>query len=165
MKIVTVPIGKLKPSPYNPRLDIKPGDPVYDKLKRSIEEFGLVEPIVWNKRTGRVVGGHQRLKVLQEMGVEETEVVVVDLDETREKALNLALNKIENDWDLPKLKDLLEELDTGEIDIELTGFDVDEIERLMTAFPPDDTDDIESQVCKEGKLVRCPYCGSDFEVT
>lgn len=164
MNIARMNVSKLKPAPYNPRLDIKPGDPVYDKLKRSIEEFGLVEPIVWNKRTGHVVGGHQRLKVLQEMGVEETEVVVVDLDETREKALNLALNKIENDWDLPKLKDLLEELDTGEIDIEVTGFDEAEIERLMTAFPPLDADEVEAQVEKDGKIVRCPYCGSDFEV-
>jgi DNA modification methylase len=161
-------IDKLKPSVYNPRLDIQSGDPVYNKLKRSIEEFGLVEPIVWNRRTGRVVGGHQRLKVLQEMGVEKIEVVEVDIDDTQEKALNLALNKIENDWDPLKLKDLLEELDTGEIDIELTGFGEDEIKELMAKFALESDEqvrddgfnfdeafkEIEEPVTKEGDIWR-----------
>jgi hypothetical protein len=61
-------------------------------LQASVERFGLVEPVVWNRRTGRVVGGHQRLKVLQQMGGETTEGVVVDLPEIEEKALNVALN-------------------------------------------------------------------------
>ena len=52
----------LIPADYNPRKDLKPGDPEYDKLKRSMEQFGYVEPVIWNKATGRVVGGHQRLK-------------------------------------------------------------------------------------------------------
>jgi DNA modification methylase len=68
------------------------------------------------------------------MGMSEVDCVVVDLDETKEKALNLALNKIQGDWDYLKLKDLLQELDTGEIDLEITGFDMDEIEDLMTQF-------------------------------
>src|SRR5579875_1884988 len=112
MRIETVKLENLIPADYNPRIDLRPGDPEYEKLKRSIEEFGLVEPIVWNQRTGKVVGGHQRLKVLQDLGVTETEIVIVDLDETREKALNLALNKIEGAFDNFKLKELLEELDT-----------------------------------------------------
>lgn len=127
-------INDLVPSDYNPRLDLQPGDPDYEKLKRSIQEFGLVEPIVFNERTGRVVGGHQRLKVLRELGWNEVPVSVVDLDEAHEKALNVALNKIEGDWDNYKLKELLEELDTGLIDVSLTGFDEDEIEDLMTQF-------------------------------
>ena len=61
-------------------------------LSKSIERFGLVQPIVWNKRTERVVGGHQRLKVLEAQGVEDTSVIVVDLPESEEKALNVALN-------------------------------------------------------------------------
>ncbi|WP_206922443.1 ParB N-terminal domain-containing protein [Alicyclobacillus suci] len=97
MRIETVKLENLIPAEYNPRIDLQPGDPEYEKLKRSIEEFGLVEPIVWNQRTGKVVGGHQRLKILQDLGVAETDVVIVDLDETREKALNLALNKIEGE--------------------------------------------------------------------
>jgi len=73
---------------YNPRKDLKPGDAEYDKLKRSIEQFGYVEPVIWNKTTGRIVGGHQRLKVLIDMGITEVECVVVELTETKEKALN-----------------------------------------------------------------------------
>ena len=70
----------LLPADYNPRKDLKPGDAEYEKLKRSIEEFGFVEPVVWNRRTGFVVGGHQRLKVLLDMGETEIDCVVVDLE-------------------------------------------------------------------------------------
>lgn len=65
MEIREVPVEKLNPAAYNPRKDLKPGDPEYEKLKRSLDTFGCVEPIVWNERTGNVVGGHQRLKVLK----------------------------------------------------------------------------------------------------
>ena len=134
MEIRKMPIDQLNPAAYNPRKDLQPGDPEYEKLKRSIQEFDLVEPLVWNERTGRLVGGHQRLKVLQDLGYTEIEVSVVDLPEDKEKVLNIALNKIQGDWDYPKLKDLLEELDTGAFDLELTGFDIEEIEDLMTQF-------------------------------
>ena len=77
----------LIPADYNPRKDLKPGDPEYDKLKRSMEQFGYVEPVIWNKTTGRMVGGHQRLKVLMDMGVTEVECVVVELDEERKAAM------------------------------------------------------------------------------
>ena len=86
--------AELLPADYNPRKDLKPGDPEYDKLKRSIEQFGYVEPVIWNKVTGCVVGGHQRLKVLIDMGITEVECVVVEMDVEKEKALNIALNKI-----------------------------------------------------------------------
>lgn len=134
MIVQKINISEINPAKYNPRKDLKLGDPEYDKLKKSIAEFDLVEPLIWNKQTGNLVGGHQRLKILQEMGMEEVDVSVVDLTPQKEKALNLALNKIQGDWDLPKLKDLLEELDTGEFDIEITGFDEKEIEDLMTQF-------------------------------
>ena len=61
-------VADLIPAEYNPRKDLKPGDPEYEKLKRSIEQFGYVEPVIWNKTTGHIVGGHQRLKVLIDMG-------------------------------------------------------------------------------------------------
>jgi len=134
VQVSKITIGQLNPAKYNPRKDLQPGDPEYEKLKRSMQEFGYVEPIVWNKRTGNIVGGHQRYKVLLDMGMSEVDCVVVDLDETKEKALNIALNKIQGDWDYEKLKDLLQELDTGELDLELTGFDMGEIEDLMTQF-------------------------------
>ena len=71
----------LLPADYNPRKDLKPGDAEYEKLKRSIEQFGYVEPVIWNQTTGHVVGGHQRLKVLMDMGMTEVDCVVVAMDE------------------------------------------------------------------------------------
>ena len=97
----------LLPAEYNPRKDLKPGDLEYEKLKRSIEQFGYVEPVIWNKATGRVVGGHQRLKVLMDMGITEVDCVVVDMPEDKEKALNIALNKISGEWDKDKLSLLI----------------------------------------------------------
>ncbi len=99
MLIEKIPAAKLNPASYNPRKDLKPGDKEYEKLKRSIAEFGYVEPVIWNKTTGNVVGGHQRLKVLLDLGQTEIDCVIVELDDKREKALNLALNKIQGDWD------------------------------------------------------------------
>jgi len=93
----------LIPATYNPRKDLKPGDAEYDKLKRSIEQFGYVEPVIWNKVTSHVVGGHQRLKVLMDMGITEVECVIIEMGEEKEKALNIALNKISGDWDKDKL--------------------------------------------------------------
>jgi len=92
MNIEKIGADLLQPAKYNPRKDLKPGDAEYEKIKRSIEEFGYVEPVIWNKTTGNVVGGHQRLKVLLELGQSEVDCVVVELDEQREKALNVALN-------------------------------------------------------------------------
>lgn len=64
MNIRIVPIDQINAAAYNPRADLQPGDPEYEKLRRSIESFGYVEPIVWNERTGNMVGGHQRYKIM-----------------------------------------------------------------------------------------------------
>ena len=121
----------LIPADYNPRKDLKPGDPEYEKLKRSLEQFGYVEPVIWNKTTGHVVGGHQRLKVLIDMGITEVECVVVELPEDKEKALNIALNKISGDWDKDKLAVLIADLQGTAFDVSLTGFDAAEIDDLF----------------------------------
>ena len=121
----------LLPADYNPRKDLKPGDAEYEKLKRSIEQFGYVEPVIWNKTTGRVVGGHQRLKVLMDMGLTEVDCVVVEMDEAKEKALNIALNKISGDWDKDKLALLIADLQGAEFDVSLTGFEPAEIDDLF----------------------------------
>ena len=124
-------VNELLPADYNPRKDLKPGDAEYEKLKRSIEQFGYVEPVIWNKTTGTVVGGHQRLKVLMDMGISEVECVVVELSEEKEKALNIALNKISGDWDKDKLALLIVDLQASDFDVSLTGFDAAEIDDLF----------------------------------
>ena len=121
----------LLPADYNPRTDLKPGDAEYEKLKRSIEQFGYVEPVIWNRLTGRVVGGHQRLKVLMDMGMSEVDCVVVELPEEKEKALNIALNKISGEWDKDKLALLITDLQGADFDVSLTGFDPAEIDDLF----------------------------------
>ncbi|MHB1453937.1 MAG: site-specific DNA-methyltransferase [Saccharofermentanales bacterium] len=131
MNIQTLNVKTLNAALYNPRKDLKPGDAEYEKLKRSIEEFGYVEPVIWNKQTGHVVGGHQRLKVLMQLGQTEVECVVVDLDEQREKALNIALNKVSGAWDNDKLIDLITDLNASAFDVSLTGFDLAEIDALF----------------------------------
>lgn len=134
MKVVKKQIDALLPAVYNPRKDLTPDDKEYQKIKRSIEEFGYIEPIVYNVTTNTIVSGHQRLKVLKELGYTEIDVVEIKETEEREKALNIALNKIDGEWDMATLKDLLQDLDTGEMDMDLTGFEDWELEQLMTQF-------------------------------
>ena len=128
----TVPIEKINPAAYNPRVDLKPGMVEYESLKKSILEFGYVDPLVWNEENGVLVGGHQRFTVLKELGYTEVDVSVVKIkDQRREKALNIALNKIQGDWDVPQLRELLVSLDDGEFDVGLTGFDEKSIQLLI----------------------------------
>lgn len=126
--IEKISIEKLNKATYNPRVELNSSMPDYWKLRNSIEKFGNVEPIVWNKRTGNVVGGHQRLKVLTDIGETEVDCHVVDLDEDEEKILNLALNKIKGEWDYEKLEDILKEID----DKEITGFTPDELSIILS---------------------------------
>jgi ParB-like chromosome segregation protein Spo0J len=124
LELRVLPIDQLKPATYNPRKVLRPSSPAYRKLKASIAEFGLVEPLVWNELTGHVVGGHARLAVLRELGVTEVPVSVVRLDDKREKALNIVLNNQEAQgrYDPTKLAVVLEELE-GLPELEMTGFD------------------------------------------
>jgi len=157
MDIQTLEITAINPAKYNPRKDLKPEDAEYQKLKKSITEFDMVEPLVWNKRTGNLVGGHQRLKILKELGIDKVEVSVVDLSEVKEKALNLALNKISGEWDFPRLKDLIEELDTGDFDMETVGYSDNELKELLGYVPGDNKDIDEDAMGKTEN--ECPSCG------
>ena len=133
VEIRTLKAAQLTAADYNPRRDLQPEDAEYQKLRRSMETFGYVEPIIWNERTGRVVGGHQRLKVLLEQGREDIEAVVVDLAEKDEKILNVLLNKVKGRWDIGRLADLLQQLDeTG--DMEVTGFEDWELQSLLMQY-------------------------------
>lgn len=112
---------------------MQPGDPEYQKIARSIEKYGCVEPIIWNEKTGNMIGGHQRLKVLAATGAVEVDVSVVQLSLEDEKALNLALNKISGQWDNEKLSAVLQDLSAG-FDVEVTGFDQHEVDALVASF-------------------------------
>ncbi len=142
MELRKVKITELKAAEYNPRVTLYPGDPEFEKLKKSIQAFGDVEPIVWNERTGNVVGGHQRLAVLKNMGEDEVTVSVVNLDSDSEKLLNVALNKIKGAWDMPRLESLLSEIGTD--DAYLAGFNANELSIMLSdnvGFSDDDFDD------------------------
>ena len=129
MQLVEMNLKDLKGAAYNPRVALEPGMEEFEKLRVSIETFGDVEPIVWNKRTGNVVGGHQRLAVLRYLKRKKDMVSVVDLDEAQEKLLNLALNKAKGEWDAEKLEALIDEMDADSINH--TGFSMDEIAVLL----------------------------------
>lgn len=126
MLLRTLPIADLKPAPYNPRRPLKPGSPGWKRLERSLREFDLVQPIVWNETTGHVVGGHQRLEILRHQGRTTVDAAVVNLPLEREKALNIALNnsQVGGDWDAERLVEVLDELTRlPDFDITMTGFD------------------------------------------
>ena len=129
----TMPIEMLKPAKYNPRKDLKPGDLAYEKIKRSLHDFGYVDPIVWNEVTGNIVGGHQRYKVLKAEGATEVDCVVVHIENpSDEKALNIALNKATGDWEPTALADLLQDLQSAGYDLGATGFDAAEVDDLFS---------------------------------
>lgn len=189
MIIKEIGIEQLKESGYNPRKKLKKEDIQYQKIKKSIQEFGYVSPIIVNKNL-TIIGGHQRINVLKDLGYEKINVVILDLEKEKEKALNIALNKITGEWDIPLLKDLLQEVDTGDFNIEVTGFELSEIENLMTQYHIDSdvyaptlqpqfmeskindeiiekkAQELASKIIKEQKLltIRCPYCEEEFDV-
>lgn len=138
MEMKKYKIEELIPATYNPRKNLTPEDNEYQKIKRSIEEFGYVEPIIINKDK-TIIGGHQRLNVLRDLGYKEIDVIEIDIDKTKEKALNVALNKITGEWDMDKLGSLLNELNDEQFDLKLTGFDTSELDGIL--FNVDDLDD------------------------
>ena len=138
----TMPIEMLKPAKYNPRKDLKPGDPAYEKIKRSLHDFGYVDPIVWNEVTGNIVGGHQRYKVLKAEGAHEVDCVVVHIENPAdEKALNIALNKATGDWEPVALAELLQDLQLSGYDLGATGFDAAEVDDLFSKVHDKDVHD------------------------
>lgn len=145
-------VSDLQPNPQNPR---KITDPQLRRLKKSLEKFGDLSGIVFNKRTGHIVGGHQRLKVLPaEAEILDGFIQVegnrftyreVDWDEDTEKAANLAANKHGGDWDKRLLADWLIDLDSKNYDLDLTGFTAKELEDICAPFynmPVENEDDV-----------------------
>ncbi|WP_347488279.1 site-specific DNA-methyltransferase [Desulfoscipio sp. XC116] len=138
-------IDDLKHAEYNPRKDLKPGDTEFEKIRNSITEFGYVEPIIVNIDL-TIIGGHQRCKVLKELGYTDVDCVIIDIDKTKEKALNIALNKISGEWDFESLAKLLDELKEKDFNIEFTGFDFSEAERLWNEYMPEDDNEKEDEI-------------------
>ena len=130
MNIIEIEINKLIFPKYNPRKKLKPDDKEYQKIKKSIEEFGYTDLVIINK-DNTIISGNQRTQVLMDMGYQKIKVVQIDIDKTKEKALNIALNEITGEWDYAMLGDLLLDLEQQNYDLEITGFDLDEIEGIM----------------------------------
>lgn len=137
--VAEIKVEELNEAAYNPRIQLTPDMPEYQKLKRSIEEFGNAVPIVWNKKTGNVVGGHQRLTVLKDMGYESVPCSIVELDEKEEKLLNIALNKIKGEWDYDKLEKILKDFDYEVATA--SGFSAEEIAIILA-----DNSDIDDNI-------------------
>ncbi|MCD8073911.1 MAG: ParB N-terminal domain-containing protein [Lachnospiraceae bacterium] len=150
-ELKVLPVSVLKPAEYNPRKKLKPGDKEYEKIKNSIEEFGFADPLVVNADM-TIIGGHQRLTVAMKLGYTEVPCAVVDVDKTREKALNIALNKITGAWDEQLLAEVMKDIQEADFDLGFTGFDAPDIESLFNkAFDKDikeDDFDVEAELKK-----------------
>lgn len=151
MQFQSYKIADLIPASYNPRKKLKPGDKEYEKIKNSIKEFGYVEPIIINSDM-TIIGGHQRATVLADLGYTEVECIVVDIDKTKEKALNVALNKITGEWNKELLADLIKDLEDSAFDVGITGFEPPEIEQLFNSVHDkkitEDDFDVEAELAK-----------------
>jgi len=163
MNFKKIDMGVFKPASYNPRMDLTPEDEEYKNIKRSIEEFGYIEPVIVNSDM-TIIGGHQRAKVLADLGYSEIDCIVVDIpDKAKEKALNVALNKISGDWDFTKLNALMKDIE-NDIALSLTGFNEAEISKLFDKFDtpenPDDSFNVDENVPEETTIKQ----GDLFEV-
>lgn len=188
MEIRRIPLTAIVLAPYNPRKDLQPGEPEYEQIKRSIDRWDTVEPLVWNERTGTLVGGHQRLKVLRARGDTEVDVSVVDLPLEEEQALNIALNKVDGAWDAPRLLDLLDNLKESRIEPEVTGFSAADVTAMLrsvsaplfepatspmlspTLYADEDVERARARLATHGQAPErvlqhqlCPACGHEYE--
>ena len=166
MKLEKQKIGDLKIATYNPRKELSEKDKEYQKIKNSIVEFGYVAPIIINSDK-TVISGHQRIKVLKDLGYEEIDCIVVDFDKNKEKLLNIALNKISGEWDYQKLESIFNELDENNIDLLITGFDEKEINKLIkeTEETMNENTEIDLDDFNDDKFQgKCPKCGFVFDM-
>ena len=178
MKIQKVPISQILPHPDNPRITLTFKDPEYQQIKKSLKVHGYIQPLIWNKRSGYLISGHQRFPLLVAEGMQEIEVVVVDLDPQQGKNLMIALNKITGRWDNEKLSAMLDEfIKIPDFDYELTGFTMPEISQLLDNYHEAKNDDfdfnaavaaIKEPVTQTGDLIEFGphrvYCGDTAQV-
>lgn len=150
MEFKKLKINTLIPASYNPRKALKPGDPEFEKIKNSITEFGYVDPIIINSDM-TIIGGHQRWSVLKTLGYTEVDCVVIEIDKTKEKALNIALNKVMGEWNKELLADLIKDLQSLDYDVSMTGFEPPEIDELFNNVHSKDTKEDDFDVEEELK--------------
>lgn len=155
MKIKTVDINKLKPFEGNPKIH---GESQIQKIVKSIEEFGFTNPVLITK-DNMIVAGHARVEAAKKAGMKEVPVIYLPFSGKKAMMYSLADNKLaEAEYDFSKLADLLGDLDDGELDLELTGWDISEIEKLMNWTSEQK---IEEKTNRDKKNV-CPKCGWVF---
>ncbi len=154
MKIEEIEISKLKPATYNPRqINTKQ----YNDLKKSIERFGLVDPIIINKNGNVVIGGHQRLKIIKSLGEKTIGCIVLDLNKEQERELNIRLNKNSGEFDFDILSsefDIDELVDWGFKHIDL-GLNIDKID--------EDVEDSATITIKEDDLIKAQDLYNDLK--
>jgi DNA modification methylase len=121
-----IKIADMLPAANHTRTDLQPNDLAYEQLLRSIDEFGYIDPIIWNKRTGNIVGGHQRFKILKHLGETEVDCVVIDEDEVREAVINITLNKVTGSWCIPKLATAFTAIEGAGFNLDVTGWSLKE---------------------------------------
>lgn len=131
-------IADLIPAPYNPRQSTAKQE---KHLKESLEKFGLVEPIIFNKQTGYIVGGHFRVRELKKLGIKEIECVIVDLNEADEKELNIRLNANTGSWDWDTLAN-----DWDVVDLEAWGLEIPQFKAVEVDYSILDDDDVSQQL-------------------
>ena len=143
MNLQRVSINLLKPAKYNPRKDLKPGDPAYEKIRRSLHDFGYVDPVIWNEVTGEHRRRAPALQGARQRGRngDRLRVVVHIEDPQDEKALNIALNKAVGEWEPVALADLLADLQSSGYDLGATGFDAAEVDELFSKVHDKDVKD------------------------
>jgi len=156
-KLETRKLADLVPADYNPRTI---SDTALAGLKASIARWGIVQPVIVNKQTGNIVGGHQRVKALQALGATETQVLVVDLPEAEEKALNVTLNNqhIAGEFSASVL-DLIGDIKLELPDLDAVTLGLDALVNNMSRFDvPQENKNIDEDEMKNTEN-ECPKCG------
>ena len=158
MEIEHIPLIKLSPAEYNPR---KMSDKDREDLARSMKEFGVVEPLVVQKKQvdymgemcHQIIGGHQRYNCAADLHLGEVPCVLLDIDDTKAKLLNLTLNAVHGEFVEEKLRTVLEELRLDGADISLTGIDPVQLGMEMPSVGEEESSVVEP------RMRTCPKCG------
>ena len=137
MKIQELNIEQIKPYDNNPRKNLN-----YDKVAKSIKEYGFQQPIVVDKNMSIIVG-HTRYEAAKRLDLKTVPVVIADLDPLKAKAYRIADNRLNEDskWDFSLLNKEFTDLMDNHFDLDNLGFDNKELENLITFEPEFKTDD------------------------